>query len=90
MGEISGWISALTFAICAIPQAVQCYKQGHGDGISMAFLWVWFTGEITGIIAVPLTLGWVPWLLVNYIGNTTALLVIMRYRFFPRRRYETQ
>ena len=83
-GEILGWIGAIAYAICAAPQAIQCWRQGHGIGLSAGMLWVWLIGGVGMLIAVPLKCGWVPWLMMSYIGNTAALLVIMRYRLWPR------
>jgi len=83
MIDIIGWIGALAFTVCAWPQAIQCWQQGHARGISKILLWIWLAGEVAMLIATPLKLGWISWLMMNYIGNTSALLVIMRYRFFP-------
>jgi len=80
-----GWLGAIAFTVCAIPQAVQCWRQGHSEGISILFLLVWLTGEVCMLSAIPLTYGWVSWLMVNYIGNTLSLLVIMRFRLWPRK-----
>ncbi len=44
--EIIGWLGSILFAICAVPQAVQSYKQKHSHGISKAFLALWLFGEV--------------------------------------------
>ena len=80
--SIIGWIGAICFAICAIPQAVTCYKNGHSDGISYGFLLLWLTGEVCTIIYIIPKMD-VP-LLVNYIGNLLCLLVILKYKILPR------
>lgn len=85
ISEALGWIGAIAFSICAIPQAIRCRKQGNGDGISSAFLWIWLIGEISMLIAIPMQFGFILWLMMNYIGNTIALVVIMKYKFFPRK-----
>jgi len=85
MGEMIGWIGALAYSVCAAPQAVQCWRQGHGEGLSVGMLWVWLIGGVSMLVAIPLQCGWVPWLIASYFFNTTALLVIMRYRFFSRK-----
>ena len=80
-----GWIGAIAFTLCAVPQAIQCWRQKHGEGISVLFLCVWLVGEVCMLIAIPCKYGWVWWLMMNYIGNTLSLLVIMRYRFWPKK-----
>jgi uncharacterized protein with PQ loop repeat len=82
--EVSGYISAFFFAICAAPQAYQCYKQGHGQGISKLFLWFWFLGEIFVQVYVLGTHGLDLPLLINYWFNTVLILIIMKYSYFPK------
>ena len=81
--EIFGWVGAILFAVCAVPQAWMSYKQGHSDGISSYFIWSWFIGELC-MIVYTVHLFSVP-LLVNYTLNALLLLVIIRYKYFPRR-----
>jgi uncharacterized protein with PQ loop repeat len=88
IGEVLGWIGSIALAVCAYPQAVKCWRQGHGQGLSVFGLIVWTAGEIALVIATPLKCGWVPWLMANYIGNLLALAVILRYRFWPRKESE--
>jgi len=70
------------FSLCAIPQSWQSYKQGHGRGLSWAFLLMWLFGEILTICYV-----WpkqdMP-LLVNYFLNLTCLAVILKYKIWER------
>jgi len=83
MIEVLGWGSNLVFALSGIPQAYKCFKQGHGHGLSHMLLWMWFTGELcAGIYAI--LKGLPTPLIINYIVNFTSLLVIMKYRYFPR------
>lgn len=82
MLDILGWIGSIAFAVCAIPQAYKCYRDGHANGLDWGFLGVWFLGEVC-MIAYILPKGDIP-LLVNYIGNFAALLVMLRYKLKPR------
>lgn len=84
MGIILGWIGSICFAVCGIPQAAQCARQGHARGISMLFLVLWLIGEICYATAMCMEFGWVWWMMTNYIFNTICLLVIFRYRLWPR------
>ena len=76
--EIIGWIGSICFSLCALPQAVASFKQGHSDGISKIFLALWLTGEICML--------WYTWrfgnlpITLNYLANLACLLVIIRYK----------
>lgn len=85
--DLLGGFSAFCFMVCAFPQAYKSYKDGITIGISDSFLVLWFLGEL-GFIGYTLSKFGVDWpLLLNYLGNLIALLIIMRYRYFPRRSY---
>jgi uncharacterized protein with PQ loop repeat len=77
--ELIGWIGAIAFATCAIPQAWQSYKTKSSDGVSWLFLILWLLGEVLTIIYVCLTTMDLI-LLFNYLFNLTALLIIMYYK----------
>lgn len=85
-GETIGWAGAVLLSVCAVPQAIQCWRQGHGRGLSAASLLTWATGEVCLIAATLICYGWVLWMLMNYLGNLIVLCVILRYRFWPRGR----
>lgn len=78
-----GWIGNLLFAVSAVPQAWLSFKQGHSEGLSTGLLSMWFSGEGIAIIfglyeEVPVQL------MANYIFNFGCLLIIIRYKMFPR------
>lgn len=81
--HILGWIGSLLFAICAIPQAWQSWRDGHSRGISSGFLLLWFSGEVLTLLYVASTLKAAP-LILNYVANLTCLLIIIRYKIRPR------
>lgn len=80
--EVAGWVGAFLFSICAIPQAWQCYRQGHGVGLSWAFLLCWLFGELLTTAYIWPKRDWP--LLVNYATNMACLAVIVRYKLWPR------
>jgi len=49
--EIIGWISAVLFACCGIPEVLIALKTGD-SGLSWWFLGMWFWGEVLAIIYV--------------------------------------
>jgi uncharacterized protein with PQ loop repeat len=81
--ESLGWIAGIFFAICGIPQAIDCWKKGHAKGLSDGFLACWFLGEVLMTMYVLLKHGFDGPLLFNYAGNLLSLLVILKYRFIP-------
>ena len=79
--ETIGWLGSTLFCFCGLPQAWQCYKNKHSEGISWAFLYMWLFGEILSFIYI-LPKGIVP-LIMNYAINFVFLLVIFWYKVFP-------
>lgn len=84
MMEVLGWIGSALFALCAVPQAWQSWKQKHSDGLSWSFLLMWFFGEVLTIVYVSQKDDVLP-LLANYYFNIALLLIILWYRLFPQR-----
>jgi uncharacterized protein with PQ loop repeat len=83
--ELIGWIGAACFALCALPQAIQCYKQKHANGLNNLTLILWLIGEILTILYV-LDKGandLLP-LFFNYVVNILLLMVILYYKYFGR------
>jgi len=81
--ETIGWIGAALFAICGLPQAIQCYRDGHARGLNWFFLMAWFWGEVLTIIYI--------WpkqdypLLANYFANMGFLLVMLKFKLWERK-----
>lgn len=82
--ELLGWLGAFFFSICAAPQAFKAFKDGHSQGISLLFLFLWFCGEFCMIFYTLLALNADAPLLVNYIFNLLCLFVILKYKVSPR------
>lgn len=85
MIEAIGWMGAICFAICALPQAIKSYKDKSSAGISFAFLFLWTVGEVLTLTYILLTTMQLP-LIVNYVFNLACLAVILWYYFKPRRK----
>ena len=82
MTQLFGWISSIAFGICAIPQAMMSYKDGHSNGMSNGLLTLWMIGETTGLM-YAVGLNELP-LMLNYGANALFVGVVMHYKFFPR------
>lgn len=88
MVELLGWLGAICFAICGLPQTIKVVKDGHGDGLSKPFLWLWFWGEIFTLVYV--CIGKFSWpLFFNYAVNLTFLSIMLKYNYFPVVKHET-
>lgn len=87
MMAVIGWLGSFMFCFCGLPQAWACYREGHAKGLSHGFLWMWFFGEVftlVYVLALDVSAGSTKPLLTNYFVNLAFLLVIMRYKYFPR------
>ncbi|MBT3235384.1 MAG: PQ-loop repeat-containing protein [Bdellovibrionales bacterium] len=82
--ESIGWLGAIFFAVCGIPQAYQSWKLGSSRELSALFLWAWTMGELLMTLYVILKHGFDGPLLLNYVGNLIALVVIIYYKIYPR------
>jgi uncharacterized protein with PQ loop repeat len=80
---IVGWIGSLCLAFSGMPQAFQCWRQGHARGLSIITLCLWLVGEVCYIVATIGTFGMVAWLLTNYILNLICVSVMIRYWIWP-------
>jgi uncharacterized protein with PQ loop repeat len=59
LSGVFGSISLASWIFLLVPQLIENYKQGSAEGISLAFLIVWFIGDITNL-AGALWAGLVP------------------------------
>lgn len=82
MIEFIGIIGAICFALCAAPTAWLAYKNGR-TGLDWGLLTIWLIGEILTMIYVAATTMDVI-LLGNYTANLVLLLVIIKFKAFPR------
>lgn len=83
LGEVIGWVSAVAFALCAVPQAVMSYQQKHSNGVSGLFLALWLVGEVAGIAYIFLQPTMLYPILANYVFNGLSLVVIIYYKMLP-------
>jgi len=84
MIEFVGWFGGLLLTFCGVPMALQSYKEGHSKGINMLFLQMWLWGEIALLVYIlfqPILM--LP-LLVNYLFNIILVLIILKYKIYPR------
>ena len=81
--ETIGWVGSILFAICGLPQAIQCARDGHSRGLNWFFLLAWLGGEVLTIAYVWPKQDWP--LLANYFANMGFLLVMLRYKIWERK-----
>jgi uncharacterized protein with PQ loop repeat len=82
MLEFIGWIGAIAFAICGLPQAIASHKQGHSNGISSFFLALWIIGELCTLTYIIPNKQYP--LIFNYVFNIIFTLIILWYKLNPR------
>lgn len=80
MNEVIGYISALCFGLCGLPQALLVIQSKTAAGVSTLFLILWTLGEILAIIYVFIKHGWDLPLLINYLTNLCFLSIIIYYK----------
>lgn len=81
--SIIAWVGGVMLAICALPQAWQCYKDRHADGLNHGFLFLWGGGEVLLAIYTFYLGEWA--LLFNYATNILLIAVMYRYKLWPKR-----
>lgn len=80
--EVLAWVGGFMLAICAFPQAVECYKQKHARGVSTGMLLLWFFGEVFLAIYSWSRIDNIA-LFLNYFTNVVLLLIVLKYKFWP-------
>jgi uncharacterized protein with PQ loop repeat len=83
MVEFIGWIATTLLVVRTFPQVHKCYRKGNAKGLSRSFLWLWFVGQVLMLIYLSLQMIAVP-LIVYSVINLFSLLVILKYRYYPR------
>lgn len=76
--ETWGWLSAICFGLCGVPQAIKSIKDKHSDGVSWGLLILWGVGEIFATIYVLPRKDYP--LLVNYFFNALFIAIIIYYK----------
>lgn len=87
MVNFLGWFGSFLFSWCGCPQAIYSIKSGHSDGISPSFLFMWGLGEIATMAYVLLKYNYDWPLLTNYALNLLWIVIISKYKIWPRRTY---
>ncbi len=87
MHETIGWIAAICFASCGVPQAYKTFRLKQAYDMAWSFLLLWFVGELLMIIYICLIPEPMYPLLFNYMINFVCLLIILRYKAWPIKDY---
>jgi len=78
--EKIGWLGAILFALCGLPQAIQSIQDGHSNGISWVFLLMWLVGELLTLYYVWKKDSKLLPLLFNYVLNIIFVGIILFYK----------
>jgi len=76
LSGVFGSVSLASWIFLLVPQLIENYKQGSAEGISLAFLTVWFIGDITNL-AGALWAGLVPTVIALAIYFCFADLILI-------------
>lgn len=83
--ELIGWLAGISLTFCTVPQVCKCHKEGHAEGLAFGYLFFLFVGMLSMFLYV---LGKYQFadkpLLFNYIFNVLLLLILWKYKIFPR------
>lgn len=82
--DIIGWIGASAFAVSGLPQAIKSVKDGHANGVANGMIILWLIGEGAMLMYSGLKYTNDFALLTNYVLNAILVLIIARYKYFPR------
>ena len=83
IASILAWIGTISYILCMIPQAWQCWKQGHSNGVNLLFLTLYIIGGVT-YSSYALLIWNMPIFTNNIIGLFFTFVVVW-YRVFPRK-----
>jgi uncharacterized protein with PQ loop repeat len=72
------WIGSIAFIISAIPQTIKVYKEKHAKGLSWAFIFLWWLGDVT-MTAYSMSIFNVP-MVANYGIQTVLVSIIIYYK----------
>jgi uncharacterized protein with PQ loop repeat len=85
--QVIGWIGAILFAICAIPQVIKTWRTRKVEDLSWFFLLFWAGGELltfTYVIIDDLALNITHYpLYLNYSFNTIMVI----YLVYAKKKY---
>lgn len=84
MIELLGWIGAIFFAICMIPQTLHAIKTKK-SGMTLSTLLIYTWGLITMLVYTPLALDWNAPLMANYSVNLICSLILLYYRITSKK-----
>lgn len=76
MIEVIGWLGAILFGFCCLPQTIKTWRTKSAADISWLFLAAWTAGEVCMIIYNHATINSLQ-LAVNYYFNLACLLPIL-------------
>ena len=86
--EFIGWVGAILFSLCAVPQGYQAYRTRSVGDLSWGFLLMWFFGELLTLIYVVQGAESLQWpLITNYIINMIMVFYLLyaKHSFLPKR-----
>ena len=82
-----GFLGAIMFGLCGIPQCIKTYKDKNAESLSWMFLLLWMGGTLfttAYIVLVNISMAYIQWpLYLNYIINFCVItyLLYAKYKY---------
>ncbi|GAA5918716.1 hypothetical protein JCM1841_006257 [Sporobolomyces salmonicolor] len=76
-----GWMSIMAWILVYNPQIWLCYKQQSGDGLSLVFLFIWLTGDITNLLG-SLWQGLIPTVIILAVYYTACDVILISQKYY--------
>tara|TARA_Y100000389_G_C17394194_1_gene481610 strand:+ start:694 stop:963 length:270 start_codon:yes stop_codon:yes gene_type:complete len=82
MNEIFGWYACLVYSLYLIPQIIKTYRLKSVRDLSLASLWLTFSGALSMLIYLSNKNRLYPMKIHNFIGFLSiGLLLILYYKY---------
>jgi uncharacterized protein with PQ loop repeat len=80
-----GTFGTICLAFSGLPQAILSYRDGHSNGVAQWTILLWVFGEAAMVAYALYFYSSDCILLLNYISNFLLVMVIFKYKYFPRK-----
>jgi len=87
MIEFMGWLGAVLFSCCAVPQCIKTWRTKMAEDLSWGFLWMWCWGEVLTFAYVVVTNSRVGEYQLPLIANYVFNFVLVVYLLYAKARY---
>ncbi|MBE6452888.1 MAG: PQ-loop repeat-containing protein [Alphaproteobacteria bacterium] len=81
--EICGWIGSISYSIYSLPQAIDVFRRGQTEGLSIGMIFLLFFGSLCSFLYIfP---DYSSPLFYNFLISLIAISIILKFHFLPRK-----